>query len=720
MRLPCFVRLAVKILPIASLLIALSASLEAQPIDREALVRRHTVNVDHVDPESALSVGNGDFAFTVDATGLQSMEALYYREGVPLETLSTWAWHEFPNTAGLTLADASELQEFHGRKISYATKQRTAAGEYFRQNPHPVPLGQISLLLKGKPVTKEQLGAVKQSLDLWTGLIRSEYTLAGEPVVVETAAHETSSTVGVKIVSPLVKRGLLEVRFRFPYSYQLTKNNKPPFVWDHPKSHHTTIAARSDRGALLRRVLDASGYYVDLHWQGSGELKEAGVHDFRLRAASGDAADTLAFACQFSAEKPAASAAMNFADVSASSARGWKDYWMRGGVVDFTGSTDPRAAELERRIVLSQYLLKVNYAGDFPPAETGLTQISWYGKHNSEMYFWHAAHFAQWGRVELLEKSLAWYRRILPLGKTEAAAQGFKGVRWPKMAGVDGRTGPGGINPFIIWNQPNPIYLSELVYRAKPTPETLEKYRDVVFESADFLASFAFYDEATSRYVLGPPIKNVSEKSGANHTQNPTFELAYWHFGLQLAQIWRERLGMPPEPKWADVLSKLSKLPVSTDGLYLEIETLADMYREPGALPTSMLMALGYLPKTDMLDVETARRTFHEVNRRNGVDRWSSWAMGQAALTAARLGENETAVSILTNPSKATRFMANGHVRRPKDPEGCVTYLPVNASLLTAAGLMIAGWDGAPKVNAPGFPQDGKWVVRSEGLNPLP
>jgi len=719
MHLPVPFRLGVVVIFGAFLPSVMAAVDAAAPIDREALVRRHMVRVDRVDPESALSVGNGDFAFTVDATGLQSMEQLYYREGVPLETLSTWAWHEFPNTNQYTLEQASEKVPFHGREISYATKQHSPAGDYFRQNPHPVPLGQVSLLLKGKPVTKEQLGAVKQSLDLWTGLIRSEYTLAGEPVVVETAAHAELSAIGVRIVSPLVSQGALEVRFRFPYSYQLSQHNKPPFVWDQPKRHQTSVLTMGAEGATLERTLDATRYYVELHWQGRGKLTQAAAHDFRLKAAAGDAGDTLALTCAFSPEKTADALAA-FDDVRASSAQGWKTYWTHGGVTDFTGSTDPRAAELERRIVLSQYLLKVNYAGDMPPSETGLTQISWYGKHNSEMYFWHAAHFYQWGRTELLEKSLAWYRKILPSGEAVAAEQGFKGVRWPKMSGIDGRTGPGGINPFIIWNQPNPIYLSELVYRAKPTRETLEKYRDVVFASAEFLASFAFYDEATGRYVLGPPVKNVGEKSGANHTQNPTFELAYWHYGLQLAQTWRERLGLPPEPHWADVLAKLSKLPVSNEGFYLEIETVADMYRGSGKVPTSMLMSLGFLPKTPVVDAEILRKTFHEVNRRNGVDQWASWAMGEAAMTAARLGEEETAVAILTNLSKATRFMNNGHVRRPKEPDGCVTYLPVNASLLTAAGLMIGGWDGAPKINAPGFPQDGKWVVRSEGLNPLP
>jgi len=32
--------------------------------------------------------------------------------------------------------------------------------------------------------------------------------------------------------------------------------------------------------------------------------------------------------------------------------------------------------------------------------------------------------------------------------------------------------------------------------------------------------------------------------------------------------------------------------------------------------------------------------------------------------------------------------------------------------------MMAAGWDGAPDKNAPGFPDDGSWTVRLEGLKP--
>ena len=64
---------------------------------------------------------------------------------------------------------------------------------------------------------------------------------------------------------------------------------------------------------------------------------------------------------------------------------------------------DDRAKELERRVVLSQYLTRVNSAGSTPPQETGYTLNSWYGKHHHEMRWWHQAHFALWKRPHLLQ-----------------------------------------------------------------------------------------------------------------------------------------------------------------------------------------------------------------------------------------------------------------------------------------------------------------------------
>jgi len=308
----------------------------------------------------------------------------------------------------------------------------------------------------------------------------------------------------------------------------------------------------------------------------------------------------------------------------------------------------------------------------------------------------------------------------LPLAQADAAAKGWDGARWPKMSGINGRPTPGSINPFIIWNFPNPIYLCELVYRATPTDETLQKYKDIVLESGKFLASYASYDAANDRYMLGPPLKASSEGSLESETWNPTFELALWYYGLQTAQQWRIRLGMGEEPHWNEVLQKLSR-PTIVDGKYVEIETEPHIYDRIGGIPSSMIYAYGYVPPTPLIDTDVMHATFREIHVRSheGLNRWASWALGQAVNTAVRLGDYESAVEIINTNNDRVRFMPQGYVRRPAEPDGCPAYMPVNGSFLNAAGLMIGGWDGSEGI-APGFPKNGQWTICAEGLNPMP
>jgi hypothetical protein len=55
-----------------------------------AVVPRHNPVLRAFDTGSPLSVGNGEFAFTVDATGL-------------LGTLSQWGWQSAPNPEGWSI-----------------------------------------------------------------------------------------------------------------------------------------------------------------------------------------------------------------------------------------------------------------------------------------------------------------------------------------------------------------------------------------------------------------------------------------------------------------------------------------------------------------------------------------------------------------------------------------------------------------------------------------
>jgi protein-glucosylgalactosylhydroxylysine glucosidase len=386
------------------------------------------------------------------------------------------------------------------------------------------------------------------------------------------------------------------------------------------------------------------------------------------------------------------------------------NFWTRGAAVELSESRDKRAFELERRIILSQYLTAINCSGSLPPQETGLTANSWYGKFHLEMHWWHAAQFALWNRLPMLENSLDWYARVLPSARERARQQGYAGARWAKMTDATGRDSPSGIGPLLIWQQPHPIFYAELCYQLKPTRATLLKFKQVVEETAEFMASYAYFDAGKNRYVLGPPVIPAQENHPARETWNPTYELEYWNYGLKKANEWRERLRLKRNPKWDEVVKKLSPLPVK-DGVYMAHENCPQTFTERNIDHPSMLAAYGVLTG-EMVDRETMRRTLKKVMKEWTWDDTWGWDYPMTAMTAARLGETAIAVDALLLDTPKNHYAANGHnYQRPNLP----LYLPGNGGLLYAVALMANGWKDAPRTNAPGFPKD--WIVKAEGFN---
>jgi hypothetical protein len=698
------------------------------PIDRQALVSRHDPVLHQVDVDSPFIVGNGGFAFGADITGLQTFADLYQRTGIPTETLARWTWHSEPNPAHYVLADTYQpFTQADGRVVEYPTIQSGPAADWLRRNPQSQPLGQISLELAdaaGVPqlLRPGDIGHPEQTLSLWEGVIRSRFELAGQPVEVWTVCHPELDGIAVKIISPLLGSGRLRVRIAFPHGYDLTVKNTPPLDWTHPEAHRTAILRQSAGRVDLERTIDDTRYEVAVAWEGEGTLIALPPHQFRLAAASGAA--ELKFSVTF-APQPLPTEIPGFDQTLALSRAHWEKFWREGAAVDFSGSADSRATVLEGRIVLSRYLMAAQEAGDAPPQESGLTASSWYGKHHSEMIWWHTAQFALWGDDSLLEKNLAWFQQHLPEARALAQSRGLTGARWAKMAGPEGRESPGG-NPLIVWNQPSLIYLCELLYRNQPVPATLARYRDLVLETADCLASMLTLDRVTGEYDLGPPLWIAQEIYDPATSQNPSFELAYWRFGLETAQRWRERLGLPRDARWDDRLARLAPLPLK-DGKYVALASHPDTWDNPASRHDhpAMLMPLGVLPGAGV-DRATMDRTLDAV-----LASWDwetkiwGWDYPMIAMTATRLGRPGVAVEILLRDGPNNGYMPNGQV--PQSTGGSpatrrreiAAYLPANGALLSAVALMVAGWDGCTE-KFPGFPKDGKWVIRSEGLHPLP
>jgi hypothetical protein len=405
-------------------------------------------------------------------------------------------------------------------------------------------------------------------------------------------------------------------------------------------------------------------------------------------------------------------------EVAAASARRWEGFWTGGGCVEIGGSRDPRGTELERRIVLSQYLTAIQCAGSLPPQETGLTCNSWYGKFHLEMHYWHAAHFAPWGRSALLERSLGWYESILPAARQKARWQGYAGARWPKMTEPDGADSPSHIGPLLVWQQPHPIMLAELVYRAEPSSRVLTRFAEVVFETAEFMASFVRLEEEMQRFVLGPPLIPAQENHDPETTLNPTFELEYWDFGLHTANQWRRRLGLRREQAWSSIAQGLAELPMA-QGVYLAHEHCPDTFGAFAEDHPSMLAALGVLPGRKA-DPAVMSRTYDRVLSSWRFPTTWGWDFPMIAMTAARLGRAADAVDALLMETSKNTWLPNGH-----NPQGerkdLPVYLPGNGGLLLAIALMAAGWDGGHAgARAPGFPADGSWSVEVEGIQPLP
>jgi hypothetical protein len=215
--------------------------------------------------------------------------------------------------------------------------------------------------------------------------------------------------------------------------------------------------------------------------------------------------------------------------------------------------------------------------------------------------------------------------------------------------------------------------------------------------------------------VLGPALIPAQESYGRERARNlnPTFELAYWYWALNIAQAWRERLGLARHPQWERVLQQLS-LPTIREGVYTAIET------PPYTIPRdhlSMVAALGVMPATPLIDPQVMRRTLDRVLRTWDWPTTWGWDYPMLAMTAARLGRPEQAVDALFIESGKNRYLANGHnYQSPRLP----LYLPGNGGLLAAVAMMAAGWDGCPESPAPGFPSDGQWHVRWEGLRRMP
>jgi len=771
---------------IAILSLALASNVgfaAAETIDRHALVTRH--NIEWNDLHGQIPLGNGEFCFNADATGLQTFGG---------STMSHWGWHSAALPPGCTPADLPPTGTVEKGRITGPMRKAAERGEldsWMFRNPHPMNLGRLRLVRPGGAALETRdIGNVTRKYDLWTGLHTSRFEVDGQTVTVETCVHPTLDLIAVRAESPLLRDGKLVVALDFPYP---SANGGPQWAgdWNRPGAHTSELALREgENHAGILRTADASAYHAAVAWSRGrvfrkwpeaagknkkmvivkarfggedrwvdvtdkvaaavqdnclaltpsfdqlgdplpgrtkklqvsytldGDPKQAEVQEgvpLLIQAAvwkhifmlSGAKDGRMEFACGFSGKT--LDALPTVAQTQQAVAGHWKSFWNTGGAIDLSESKDPRWMELERRIVLSQYQMAAQSAGSWPSAENGLTGVDfWSSQFHMEMVWWHLAHYGLWDRWPMADRALDCYQKFLPVARQLARQFDYKGAKWGKQVGPEGRTAPWDGSFVLHWQQPHPIFFAELEYRLRPTRTTLEKWKDVVFATAEYMADFPTPD-GEGIYHLKPVMPACEEPT----TYDTVFELAYWRFGLDTAQQWRERLGLSREPRWDEVRARLAPLPVNNGVFILSPDRLD---RQGGSHPDA-IGVYGMLPSLSGVDQGIAKATMKYMTKDS--KEWKcmgwGWDFPWMAMAAARNGEPNLAIEALLHPSSQ-----NNYDQRGVCTGGPCPYFPGNGGLLYAVAMMAAGWDGAPQTHAPGFPTDGSWVVKWEGLKRAP
>ncbi|KAF2201710.1 hypothetical protein GQ43DRAFT_455576 [Delitschia confertaspora ATCC 74209] len=290
--------------------------------------------------------------------------------------------------------------------------------------------------------------------------------------------------------------------------------------------------------------------------------------------------------------------------------------------------------------------------------KSGLVNNGWYGKFHLEISIRPLHRLLQPFLISSIER---------------AAKQGYKGARFGKMSDPSGRSAPEEINSLLIWQQGHPMYFADI------------KWEDVLTATADFMASYAWW--------------NV----------NPTFELAYWRFGLDVASKWKKRQGKKVPEEWTKVYDNIAPFQIE-NGVHVTYEGIPDMWNTPSYTEDhqGLLGIYGWLPPDPQrLSLPTFQATLEKVYETWNFTYSYGWNFPLLAMAAARTGGADKAVDWLLTPS----FVLD-EVDMPVNGARVATpYFPASSGLLLAVGMISGGWD---RLEGPVWPK--KWDVRGKGF----
>ena len=494
----------------------------------------------------------------------------------------------------------------------------------------------------GREIEAWEVNRPVQSLNLTSGLLTSNFFLYDLAVEVETVASPTYDALSVSVRSDGFNHGHLALFLDFP---DKGPNTDPPFVgnWRSARHHSTTPKVWGTR-AEIRHDLDGLTYYTNINCATENAFsnftrQSPSRHRYVVSAQD---TTTLSLSARFS-QNPGVMVEA-FEDVKSQSQYFWNQYWNTGAFIDCRKTNGTRAHELQRRVILSQYILAVNCAGTSLPLEAGLVSNGLPGKSPVEMMWWHLAHWERWSKWERVGSVIPIaYQRLLNRSIDQARADGFEGAFWGGEIDrpVSSRTEP----TVPIWQQAHPFYFAEQEYLAFPTSRTLKKWHQIVEESSKFMASFARWNKETKVYDLAPTPTHSEMGIEPAETKEP-------NAGASILALWiagghkMVRAATAAGPNEA-ATHRRQPCAVRRRTRWLRLPRRGRPGLGRGAVNPAIVGIFGMLPSDDRLNMTLFRNTVANVYRTWNSSAFAGWELPLLAMTAARMGDPDRAVDLL-------------------------------------------------------------------------
>ncbi len=582
---------------------------------------KYNLKFNHIDSKNPVTIGNGDFAITLDQTGTQSLYEIY--KDIPLSTMSNKNWF---------YKDKKDIKPSYvdGKAYMLFNLDNDPNYQINRQYPFKYSFMQILLYDNDKLIDINNIKDVKQELDLYKGIVTSSFNYKEKINKTISFIYQDHDEFNFKLQSDNLN---LALKFNYP-SY--TKN----------------------------------GYRLDI-------LPNVLVKEDRITLLYDDK-NSLSFKLKSSSKYQIVENTLIFDDNNVSFSLAL-DEIKEGKLLDEFWKCDNGIIidneELVKKMVLSKYLLHVNSTGIYPPQESGLTYNCWNSKFHLEMHLIHSLWNIYNNHVGDLVKSFDYYLSIMPSSLKRASLNGYKGLRFPKMTGPDGEDSPSNIGPLLIWQAPHILFMLQEIYYLYNKENIIKKYEPLISGTIDFMISFLTLKD--SKYQMLDPLLEACESIPLDRCQNPSFELEYWRYTLERQPKIDTVLYGHQRYDYLDITSKIIT-PKEDDGIYLKTYGVIDKYDLYKDHPTEGFLMSFF--KSKIVDKEKMVKTIDYILKNMDLSSYWGWDFPFLGLSLLNCGEIEKSIEVTQLNTINNQYLYNGYNTSPRDD--LKAYLPGNGAFL--------------------------------------